>query len=173
MVQQLQEGLVDFMVSGTAIWGSVAPKLQVFDFPFLWRDWEHVHAVVDGRVGREAADYPHPPFLWLQSDGAPEARYVQVRDRLLGGLRGGGELLVVGGSSHGSFTDSDSYLSPSGRLLLGEGGSGATDAVPTLTGDVIAGFVGPIPGGPGDQDLDHALARHPSIRRERHIASAG
>ena len=28
VVQQLQEGLVDFMVSGTAIWGSVAPKLR-------------------------------------------------------------------------------------------------------------------------------------------------
>src|SRR5262245_21545839 len=35
-VQQLQEGLVDFMLSGTAIWGSVAPRLQVMDFPFLW-----------------------------------------------------------------------------------------------------------------------------------------
>ena len=57
VVQQLQEGLVDFMVSGTAIWGSVAPKLQLFDFPFLWRDWDHVHGVVDGPVGREAADY--------------------------------------------------------------------------------------------------------------------
>src|SRR5258708_2833806 len=57
VVQQLQEGLVDFMVSGTAIWGSVAPKLQVFDFPFMWRDWAHVHGVVDGRVGREAAEY--------------------------------------------------------------------------------------------------------------------
>src|SRR5262245_8199190 len=57
VVQQLQEGLVDFMVSGTAIWGSVAPKLQVFDFPFLWRDWTHVHGVIDGTVGREAADY--------------------------------------------------------------------------------------------------------------------
>ena len=57
VVQQLQEGLVDFMVSGTAIWGSVAPRLQVFDFPFLWRDWAHVHRVVDGPVGREAADY--------------------------------------------------------------------------------------------------------------------
>jgi TRAP-type transport system periplasmic protein len=57
VVQQMQEGLVDFMVSGTAIWGSVAPKMQVFDFPFLWRDWDHVHGVVDGDVGREAADY--------------------------------------------------------------------------------------------------------------------
>lgn len=56
-VQQVQEGLIDFMVSGTAIWGSVAPKLQVLDFPFLWRDWDHVHRVVDGPTGRDAADY--------------------------------------------------------------------------------------------------------------------
>ena len=74
VVQQLQEGLVDFMVSGTAIWGSVAPKLQVFDFPFMWRDWTHVHSVVDGRVGREAADYlagavRMRPFAWGDSFG--------------------------------------------------------------------------------------------------------
>ena len=74
VVQQLQEGLVDFMVSGTAIWGSVAPKLQVFDFPFLWRDWAHVHGVVDGAVGREAADYLERtvrmrPLAWGDSFG--------------------------------------------------------------------------------------------------------
>ena len=74
VVQQLQEGLVDFMVSGTAIWGSVAPKLQVFDFPFLWRDWDHVHGVVDGRVGNEAADYMEAavgvrPLAWGDSFG--------------------------------------------------------------------------------------------------------
>ena len=74
VVQQLQEGLVDFMVSGTAIWGSVAPKLQVFDFPFMWRDWNHVHAIVDGDVGREAADYLERsarmrPFAWGDSFG--------------------------------------------------------------------------------------------------------
>ena len=74
VVQQLQEGLVDFMVSGTAIWGSVAPRLQVFDFPFLWRDWAHVHAVVDGPVGAEAADYLERlvrmrPLAWGDSFG--------------------------------------------------------------------------------------------------------
>jgi tripartite ATP-independent transporter DctP family solute receptor len=74
VVQQVQEGLVDFMVSGTAIWGSVAPKLQVFDFPFLWRDWHHVHGVVDGPVGRAAADYlagavRMRPFAWGDSFG--------------------------------------------------------------------------------------------------------
>jgi tripartite ATP-independent transporter DctP family solute receptor len=74
VVQQLQEGLVDFMVSGTAIWGSVAPKLQVFDFPFLWRDWAHVHRVVDARLGQEAAGYLEGsvrvrPFAWGDSFG--------------------------------------------------------------------------------------------------------
>jgi tripartite ATP-independent transporter DctP family solute receptor len=74
VVQQLQEGLVDFMVSGTAIWGSVAPKVQVFDFPFLWKDWDHVHRVLDGHVGREAADYLERtvrmrPFAWGDSFG--------------------------------------------------------------------------------------------------------
>jgi tripartite ATP-independent transporter DctP family solute receptor len=74
VVQQVQEGLVDFMVSGTAIWGSVAPKLQVFDFPFMWRDWAHVHAIVDGPLGQEAADYlEHSvrmrPFAWGDSFG--------------------------------------------------------------------------------------------------------
>jgi TRAP-type C4-dicarboxylate transport system substrate-binding protein len=35
----------------------VAPRLQFFDFPFLWRDADHVHGVVDGAVGGEAAEY--------------------------------------------------------------------------------------------------------------------
>jgi tripartite ATP-independent transporter DctP family solute receptor len=83
VVQQLQEGLVDFMVSGTAIWGSVAPRLQVFDFPFMWRDWAHVHRVVDGPVGREAADYLQAtvrmrPFAWGDSFGF---RHVITRSR--------------------------------------------------------------------------------------------
>jgi TRAP-type transport system periplasmic protein len=74
VVQQLQEGLVDFMVSGTAIWGSVAPKLQVFDFPFLWRDWAHIHGVLDGPVGSEAAQYLEAtvrvrPLAWGDSFG--------------------------------------------------------------------------------------------------------
>jgi tripartite ATP-independent transporter DctP family solute receptor len=83
VVQQLQEGLVDFMVSGTAIWGSVAPKLQVFDFPFMWRDWDHVHSVVDGPVGLEAADYLDRsvrmrPLAWGDSFGF---RHVITRSR--------------------------------------------------------------------------------------------
>jgi tripartite ATP-independent transporter DctP family solute receptor len=95
VVQQLQEGLVDFMVSGTAIWGSVAPKLQVFDFPFLWRDWNHVHAIVDGPIGREAADYLETavrmrPIAWGDSFGFRQV-VTRARDvteaRQLAGLK--------------------------------------------------------------------------------------
>lgn len=82
-VQQLQEGLVDFMLSGTAIWGSVAPRLQVVDFPFLWRDWDHVHRIVDGSIGREIAEYLEPairmrPLAWADSFGF---RHVVTRAR--------------------------------------------------------------------------------------------
>lgn len=95
VVQQLQEGLVDFMVSGTAIWGSVAPRVQVFDFPFLWRDWDHVHQIVDGPVGREAADYLEQsvrmrPLAWGDSFGFRHVitRSRDVRDpRQLAGLK--------------------------------------------------------------------------------------
>ena len=83
VVQQLQEGLVDFMVSGTAIWGSVAPKLQVFDFPFLWRDWSHVHSVVDATLGPAATEYLTSsvrvrPLAWGDSFGF---RHVVTRSR--------------------------------------------------------------------------------------------
>jgi TRAP-type transport system periplasmic protein len=83
VVQQLQEGLVDFMVSGTAIWGSVAPRLQVFDFPFLWRDWDHVHRVVDVTLGASAAEYlaanvRMQPLAWGDSFGF---RHVITRSR--------------------------------------------------------------------------------------------
>jgi len=83
VVQQLQEGLVDFMVSGTAIWGSVAPRLQVLDFPFLWRDWDHVHRVIDSSVGTSAAEYLAStvrmrPLAWGDSFGF---RHVVTRSR--------------------------------------------------------------------------------------------
>jgi TRAP-type transport system periplasmic protein len=83
VVQQLQEGLVDFMVSGTAIWGSVAPRLQVFDFPFLWRDWDHVHRVIDSPVGTSASEYLASavrmrPLAWGDSFGF---RHVITRSR--------------------------------------------------------------------------------------------
>lgn len=52
IVQQVQQGLVDIMASGTAIWGNLAPKLQILDLPFLFRDHKHIDGTMDGEVGQ-------------------------------------------------------------------------------------------------------------------------
>jgi tripartite ATP-independent transporter DctP family solute receptor len=57
VVQQVQEGLIDLMASGSAIWGSVAPKLQILDLPFVWRDDAHINKVIEGGVGQVLADH--------------------------------------------------------------------------------------------------------------------
>jgi TRAP-type transport system periplasmic protein len=61
----------------------VAPRLQVLDFPFLWRDWAHVHRILDGPLGAEVADYLEQaarirPFGWADSFGF---RHVVTRSR--------------------------------------------------------------------------------------------
>jgi hypothetical protein len=84
-------------------------------------------------------------------------------------LRQGGDVIVVGGTVHQSFTDADSYLSATGRGMLGNGGGDIT----WQTNEVIAAFVGPYLGGPTGPSLDQVLARHPSLRGDRHIAVSG
>jgi predicted dienelactone hydrolase len=119
------------------------------------------------------------PFLWLQADGTPGEHYRQVRDQLMGGLRDRGEVLVVGGSGHSSFTDLSTYVSPVGRRLLGDdgvapavNGSGSGERITSETGDVIAAFVGLPLGTAEGASLDQALARHPSIRRQSAVGAA-
>lgn len=42
-------------ISGTAILGNFNQKIGVLDLPFLWQDYNHVHAVLDGEVGETLA----------------------------------------------------------------------------------------------------------------------
>ena len=110
-------------------------------------------------------------FLWLQSHGAQPEQYLQVRDQLLAGLNGGGDLVIVGGSIHQSFTDVESYFSPTGRRLLGNGGSSqSADEVTRETGELIARFVSPVLDPGRDGDLQQTLTRHPSLTFARHIS---
>ena len=74
IVQQVQQGLVDMMASGSAIWGSVAPKAQVLDLPFLWNDYAHVAKAVDGEAGGLLAQHLETaakarPLAWFYSFG--------------------------------------------------------------------------------------------------------
>ena len=90
----------------------------------------------------------------------------------MGGLRQSGDVLVVGGSIHQSFTDDEFYFSATGRRLLGDGvGPEAANDITWETADAISAFVGPALSGPTGTSLGQALARYPSIKQEQHIAA--
>jgi dienelactone hydrolase len=111
------------------------------------------------------------PFLWLQSDDNHQDHYLKVRDELMGGLRQGGDIIVVSGSAHQSFTDAQSYLSATGRGLFGDGARAeAAGDITWQTNDVITAFVGPYLGNSTAPSLDQVLAQHPSLRGDRHVA---
>jgi tripartite ATP-independent transporter DctP family solute receptor len=42
-------------VTGTAILNNFDQRIGVLDLPYLWRDYDHVHRVLDGEVGRDLA----------------------------------------------------------------------------------------------------------------------
>jgi predicted dienelactone hydrolase len=147
-------------IVGHSMGGAAAAQVVAEDPRF------RVGVNLDGTLPTALVDTWHlsVPFLWLQSGEQQPASYLQVRDRLLGGAPGGGELLILGGTSHGSFTDQAAYLSPLGRTLTGDDGSQAL--VAATTGDLIAAFVAAPLAGPGER-LAQVLARHPTVRREQ------
>jgi tripartite ATP-independent transporter DctP family solute receptor len=42
-------------VTGTAILNNFDHRIGVLDLPYLWKDYDHVHRVMDGEVGRDLA----------------------------------------------------------------------------------------------------------------------
>src|SRR5918911_2840475 len=95
-----------------------ATAVQVISTDARFQVGVNIDGTLPDTLARASLDRP---FLWLQSDGQHQDHYLQVRDELMGGLRQGGEIIVVGGSAHQSFTDAQSYLSPTGRGILGDG----------------------------------------------------
>lgn len=156
---------------GHSLGGATSATVLATDPRFL------VGVDMDGKLfGSESSARLDQPFLWLQSDVAQEQEYVDGRDQLLGGLRGGGLLLTVGGSRHLSFSDVPGYFSPVGLRLLGNvagyGTISVADMTP-LTADLIAAFVGPYLGEPSQLTIDQALAAHPSVVVDRRIVATG
>jgi TRAP-type transport system periplasmic protein len=56
MVEGLQLGTIDLVVTSTGPLGGFVPKMFVVDLPFLFRDREHAYKVLDGPIGRELLD---------------------------------------------------------------------------------------------------------------------
>ncbi len=49
-------GGVDCVISGTAILNNFHKRIGVLDLPFLWKDYDHVHRILDGQVGQTLAE---------------------------------------------------------------------------------------------------------------------
>ncbi len=53
MVEGLQLGTVDMVVTSTGPVGSFVPEFSVIDLPFLFESSEHAYAVFDGEIGQD------------------------------------------------------------------------------------------------------------------------
>ncbi len=56
MVEGLQLGTIDLVVTSTGPLGGFVPKMFVVDLPFLFRDRGHAYKVLDGPIGRDLLD---------------------------------------------------------------------------------------------------------------------
>lgn len=56
MVEGAQIGTVDLVVTSTGPVGNFVPETLITDIPFLFRDYDHAHAVLDGPIGQEILD---------------------------------------------------------------------------------------------------------------------
>jgi predicted dienelactone hydrolase len=155
-------------IAGHSLGGATAVQVMAGDRRFK------VGVNLDGKLfGTEPEARLDRPFLWIQSGDAKTGEYTQGRDRFLAGLRDGGSLVTVRGSTHMSFTDGPSYLTSLGRSLAGAVTVGSISAadMTAATGDTISAFVGPALGVKDGRTLDDVLAAHPGIRLERQIAA--
>jgi tripartite ATP-independent transporter DctP family solute receptor len=56
LVEGLQLGTVDLVVTSTGPLGGFVPKMFVVDLPFLFRDKQHAYKVLDGPIGKGLLD---------------------------------------------------------------------------------------------------------------------
>ncbi|MDQ2635219.1 MAG: DctP family TRAP transporter solute-binding subunit [Pseudomonadota bacterium] len=53
VIEGVQLGTVDMTVVSTSIVVNFAPEFAIFDIPFLFRDFDHAQAVLEGPIGQE------------------------------------------------------------------------------------------------------------------------
>lgn len=53
VMEGVKLGTIDICMAGNPFFTSYSPELNVFDLPYLFRDFEHVYKVLDGPIGTE------------------------------------------------------------------------------------------------------------------------
>lgn len=66
MVEGAQIGTVDIVLTSTGPVGNFVPETLITDIPFLFENYEHAHAVLDGPIGQEILDkFPEHDLIAL------------------------------------------------------------------------------------------------------------
>lgn len=66
MVEGAQIGTVDIVLTSTGPVGNFVPETLITDIPFLFKSYEHAHAVLDGPIGEELlAKFPEHDLIGL------------------------------------------------------------------------------------------------------------
>jgi len=84
--RELFEGLtignLDFTFGGPGVLTNFDPKIGVFDMPFMFRDYAHANAVMDGPVGAMAFDSLRTKAgIRVLASGAQGFRYIMTKAR--------------------------------------------------------------------------------------------
>lgn len=53
ITEAVQQGAVEMLITSTGPMGGFSPSINILDFPFLFRDFNHVDLVMDGAIGRK------------------------------------------------------------------------------------------------------------------------
>ncbi len=53
ITEAIQQGAVELLITSTGPMGGFSPSINILDFPFLFRDFNHVDLVMDGTIGRK------------------------------------------------------------------------------------------------------------------------
>ena len=71
VIEQLQYGGIDFARASIMTMGEVDPQLNVLQLPYLYRDTDHMWAVLDGEIGEELMvsleDYQLKALSWYDA----------------------------------------------------------------------------------------------------------
>ena len=53
MIEAVQLGTLDLVVTSSGPLGNFVPEVKIFDIPFLFRDYDHARKVLDGKIGQD------------------------------------------------------------------------------------------------------------------------
>jgi len=56
MIEQAQLGAIDIIRVSMAPVAAILPEIEVFTLPYVFRDEDHMHQVLDGKIGQEIGD---------------------------------------------------------------------------------------------------------------------